>query len=229
MKISCIIVDDEPLARDLLADNIKRIPYLEIKGEFNSSIKAKEFLNKNKIDLIFLDIQMPNMSGIELAKTIKDSMVIFTTAFDEYALEGFEVSAIDYVLKPILFERFLKACEKAKEYYEFKNGKLNDKSHVFLRADHQTIKVELNDIQYIEGLKDYVKVYTKTQVKPIITRTNLKGITELLNDNKFERVHKSYIVNLTHVQSLQNDCLLLNSCKVPVGDAYKAAIKLKFQ
>lgn len=229
MKLSCIIVDDEPLARDLLLDNIRKIPFLEFKADFNSAIEAKTYLSTHHIDLIFLDIQMPKMSGLDLAKSISDSMVIFTTAFDEYALEGFEVSAIDYILKPIMLERFEKACAKAKEYHEFKQGKIKDSSHVFIRADHQTVKVSLDDIIYVEGLKDYVKVHLKTQAKPLITRSNLKGMHELIKAPNFARVHKSYIVNLRMVQSIKNDSLLVNSTKIPLGEAYKASIKEKFK
>lgn len=229
MKLSCIIVDDEPLARALLLDNIRRIPYLDFKADFNSAIEAKNYLSKHKIDLIFLDIQMPKMNGIDLAKTINDSMVIFTTAYDEYALEGFEVSAVDYILKPIMQERFEKACAKAKEYHDFKTGKTKNQPHVFIRADHQTVKVMLDDIIYIEGLKDYVKVHTKTNTKPLITRTNLKGIGELINSKKFMRVHKSYIANMELIQSVQNDSLIVGAIKIPLGEAYKAIIKENFK
>ncbi len=229
MKLTCVIVDDEPLARDLLLDNIRKIPFLEFKAEFNSAISAKEYLSKNKIDLIFLDIQMPQMSGVDLAKAIQNTMVVFTTAFDQYALEGFEVSAIDYILKPIMFDRFEKACIKAKEYHDYQHKRSKSSDHIFIRADHQTLKISVEDILYIEGLKDYVKVFTKKNPKPFLTRTNLKGMSEQLSTEQFIRIHKSYIVNYKLIDALQTDSLTIGSIKLPVGDAYKTALKENFK
>jgi DNA-binding LytR/AlgR family response regulator len=224
-EISCIVVDDEPLAIELMVDNIKRLKYLKCIGTFNSAIKAAEFLKQNKTDLVFLDIQMPEMSGVALAKTLKDNMVIFTTAFEQYALEGFEVSAIDYILKPIMFERFEKAGLKAKEYFEFKKNSHSQTQFIFIRSEHQTIKVFLNSILYIEGLKDYVKIFTSQTEKPILTRVNLKGIHDLLPANEFKRVHKSYIVNVSKITSNSSDFLSISNLKIPIGEAFKKDLK----
>jgi len=226
-ELKCIAVDDEPLALRLLTDNIKRIPFLKFEGAFNSAIKAEEYLKKNKTDLIFLDIQMPALSGMAFARTLRESMIICTTAFDHYAIEGFEVEAIDYLLKPIVFSRFEKACLKAKEQFELKQKPGTEQS-IIIRSEHKSIKLVLNDIMYIEGLKDYVKIFVDGDDKPILTRTNLKGMHDQLPKAAFVRVHKSYVVNFDRVSGLEPDNLLLGKIKIPLGDVYKAVIKEHF-
>ncbi len=224
-EIKCIAVDDEPLALELVCDNIKRIPYLNCVATFNSAIKAAEYLKTNKVDLIFLDIQMPGLTGVELARKLSDIMIIFTTAYDDYAVEGFEVAAIDYVLKPIMFSRFEKACNKAKEFYDLKNKADKTEQSIIVRSEHRTIRLLLNNIIYIEGLKDYVKIFISGSEKPLLTRTNLKGINDQLPAKIFKRVHKSYVVNFTKVTGFGTDKLLLDKLEIPLGVSYRAEIK----
>ncbi len=227
-EIKCIAVDDEPLALELIAYNIKRVPFLKCVATFNSAIKANEFLKNNPIDLVFLDIQMPEQSGMEFAKELNKIMVIFTTAFDKYAMEGFEVAAVDYLLKPIVFERFEKACVKAKEIFELKQFFPEEDPVIIIRSEHRVIKLLLKNIIYIEGLKDYVKVFTIDSEKPILTRTNLKGITGLLPQQLFKRVHKSYTINFAKITTLETDSICLGKTRIPLGDAYKNQVKKDF-
>jgi len=229
MKIKCIAVDDEPLALELMKDNISRIPFLKCEATFGSAIKAAEYLKDNKVDLAFLDIQMPGLTGIELAGKLEETMIIFTTAYDEYAVKGFDVAAVDYVLKPVVFNRFEKACNKAKEFHLLKNSTANTEQSIIIRSEHKTIKILLSNILYVEGLKDYVKVFTTTDEKPILTRVNLKGFGEQLSDVTFKRVHKSYIVNFSKVTGIGADVILLDKIEIPLGDSYKTEIKPLFK
>lgn len=226
-KLKCIAIDDEPLALQLITANIERIPFLKCEGAFNSAVKAEEFLKKNKTDLIFLDIQMPALSGMELARTVSESDIIFTTAFDHYAIEGFEVEAIDYLLKPITFPRFEKACLKAKERFELRLMSQPEQS-IIIRSEHRNIKLPISDIIYIEGLKDYVKIFVENSDKPILTRTNLKGMHDQLPKATFFRVHKSYVVNFNKVYGLESDSLLLNNIRIPLGEVYRPEIRKRF-
>ena len=228
-ELKCIAVDDEPLALELIADNISRVHFLKCVATFNSAVKAGEFLKTNKVDLIFLDIQMPALSGVEFAKTISDTMIIFTTAYDDYAVEGFEVAAVDYVLKPIMFPRFEKACLKAKTFFELQQHSSLAEQSITIRSEHKTIKLLLKNILYIEGLKDYVKIYTDDNDRPLLTRTNLKGMGDMLPNKQFIRVHKSYIVNLNKVTGKSADTVSLSKIEIPLGESYKAEVKSNFK
>ncbi len=229
MKICCIIVEDEPLAQKLLEDNIRVIPFLEWKGTFSNTVDAAIFLSKNKIDLLFLDIRLPGKSGMEFSKQLeKEYMVIFTTAYDQYALEGFEVNAIDYLLKPIGSDRFLQACEKAREYAGLRALAEKDSTCLFIRSEHATIKMETKNILYIEGLKDYVKIFIEGNNKAILTRMNLKGIESLLPDKIFCRVHKSFIVNLRRVKEYGKDYVEIPEKEIPLGESYRDQFKEKY-
>jgi len=223
-NIKCIAVDDEPLALSLVINNIERIPFLKCMAGFSSAQKAKDYLRDNKVDLVFLDIQMPGISGMDLAKTISDSMIIFTTAYDSYAVEGFEVSAIDYVLKPVMFDRFEKACFKAKEIHELKNKFPREEPTIIIRADHKSIRVLLKNIIYVEGLKDYVKIFVEGEDKPFLTRINLKGFHSQLPDSIFRRIHKSYVVNIKKVTAIGSGSINVNKTELPLGDVYKTEI-----
>lgn len=226
-SIKCIAVDDEPLALELISDNIKRIPFINCVGVFGSAEKAEQFLNENPVDLIFLDIQMPGLSGVDFAKKVSNTMIIFTTAYDNYAIEGFDLAAVDYVLKPIIFSRFEKACLKAKDFFELKQLNQLKEQCIIIRSEHRTVKLLLKDILYVEGLKDYVKIYTESSEKPILTRTNLKGMHDQLSA-RFKRVHKSYVVNFDKVSARSAEVLMLSNTEIPIGDAYKAEVKNHF-
>lgn len=220
-RLTCIAIDDEPLALDLIVDNINRIAYLELIGQFPSALAALKFLKSHSVDLIFLDIQMPKLTGIELTGYFqKSQMIIFTTAFDHYAVMSYELNAIDYLLKPIDFVRFKVACEKALETHNLRISAKND-SHIIISSEHEKIKIVFDNILYIEGLKDYVKIYCEGVHKPILTRMNLKTIHELLSQDMFSRVHKSYIINIKKVTTLQGRVLKIGKVEIPVGSKYK--------
>ena len=222
MKIlKCIAVDDEPLALDLLKDNIKRIGYLNLVASFSNGAEALNYLSSNKVDLIFLDIQMPKLTGIELSKKLNQhQMVIFTTAFEHYAVESYSLNAIDYLLKPIDYTRFEKACEKAYDADKMKEIALKNQ-YIIISSEYEKIKIDHKDILYIQGMKDYVKVYLTNKSKPILTRMNLKTIFDTLDSNHFARIHKSYIINLSKVDRVKGNTLQLGENTIPIGVAYK--------
>lgn len=226
--MNCIAVDDEPLALNLIEDFTKKIPFLTYVKSCKNAFEAIEIIQKEKIDLVFLDINMPDISGIELIKNIEHKpLVIFTTAYSEYAVQGFELSAVDYLVKPFLFERFFKAVNKAYELYNLKNKKTNStteinsytKDYIFVKADYSSVKIFLNDILYIEGLKDYVKIHTKE--KKILTLITMKKIEEKLPSSNFIRVHRSFIVALDKIESIQRNRIIINKNWIPVGDSFK--------
>lgn len=224
-SLKCFAVDDEPLALELISGNIKRIEFLNLVGTTNSPKKALDFLKENKIDLLFLDIQMPGLLGIDLAKQLSsDTMIIFSTAYDHYAAEGYNLNAVDYLLKPIDFVRFQRACEKAKDLFEWKMNKEKTK-FILVHSEHTLIKIQIEDLLYVEGLKDYVKIFVRNQAKPILTRMNLKGMEDVLPSDEFVRIHKSYIINRKKITKLNSKGILLNDIQIPIGETYKAIVK----
>lgn len=217
-KIKCIAIDDEPFALEILAEDIGKVPFLELKGKYSSPVLAKD--NLDDIDLIFLDIQMPSISGIHFFRNLENPpMVIFTTAFHQYAIDGFDLKVIDYLLKPIPFGRFLQAVAHAKELFELRLQRQKKEKHfLIVYAEYKQIKIFSEEIVYIEGLKDYVKVYLLNQPKPVLTRLNLKGILEKLPQNQFCRVHNSFIVAMAQIQSFQKNFIFLqNGQEIPIG------------
>lgn len=226
----CIAVDDEPLALDLLEDNISQVPYLEFVGRCRNAFEAIELIQKEKaenreIDLIFLDIQMPGITGVQFLKSmVSNPMVIFITAYDQYAIEGFDLNVVDYLLKPVSFERFLKACNKANELQQLKinsqSPKINIEEHFFVNAEYSLVKIKYADILYIEGLKDYVKIYISTQSRPIITRMTMKSIEEKFSSLPFMRIHKSYIVSLNKIESIRNLKITIGTHLIPVSEQF---------
>lgn len=222
----CIIVDDEPLAIEGMILNIKQIDSLELVGSFSNALDAHKFLKDNDIDLLFLDINMPNLTGLELAKIILNPpMIIFTTAYSEYAVESYEVAAVDYLTKPIRFQRFFQAVSKAEEQYKLRkktetittNQSLSE--YILIKADRRTHRVAVNDIQYIEGLKDYVLVHTLNE--KLAVAMNIKTIYTQLPESHFVRINKSFIVNLNHVNSFDNDFLKIDSKELPIGLVFR--------
>jgi len=224
--MNCIVIDDEPLARDGIEILVNKTKGLKLIGSFSNTSTATEFLLSKSVDLVFLDIQMPGTNGIEFAKTISETtLVIFTTAYAEYALNSYEVDAIDYLLKPITPERFQKAADKAISYHEMLQSKINSQieavetDYIFVKSERRIFKIYFKDIKYIEGLKDYVVIYT--QNLKIITAINLKNIYEQLPQNIFVRVSKSYIVNLSHIDSLDNNDILIGNQEIPIGTSFR--------
>lgn len=226
--INCIAIDDEPLALNLMEDYIKKTPYLTLKATCKSAFQAIEIIRKQKIDLAFVDVHMPDLNGIDFLKSLQyKPMIIFTTAYESYAVEGFNLDAIDYLIKPITFDRFLKAANKANEYYEFKNKPSEnipptslEKNFLFVRADYQTLKINFENIFYIEGYKDYIKIYTD-QPNPILTLQSLKSIEALLPQNGFARVHRSFIISIAKIEAIQRNKIKIKDKYIPIGDLYK--------
>ena len=218
--LTCIIVDDEPLALDLLRKYIAKIYFLELKGAFADPFEAKKLLDNSPVDIVFLDIQMPDINGIELSKIInkKNTVVIFTTAFSEYAVEGFNVDAIDYLLKPIEYDRFLKSVYKAKEYIDYITNQEVQDGYIFVKSDYQMAKVNLKDILYIEGLDDYIKIYLPQ--KSILTLMTLKTIALKLPSKEFLRIHRSYIVPISRIENISKSKVKIGDKEIPIGISY---------
>lgn len=220
--MNCLIVDDEPLAQDVIESHIEKVPYLKLIRKCKNAFEAEAALKDEQIDLLFLDIQMPDITGTDfLAGLTVKPLVIFTTAYSQYALEGFELDAIDYLLKPIAPERFLKAVSKAKDLYDLKKTGNSDseKDFMFVKSEYQSIKIEYSNILYIEGLKDYVKIYTKKGM--IMTLMTLKGIADKLPAQDFIRVHRSYIISMKAMEKIERHRIIIGDKRIPIGDGYK--------
>ncbi len=227
--MNCILLDDERPALDLLEDNVKKIPYLNIIALCRNPMQAIEIMKEHPIDLMFLDVQMPILNGLELLRSLKrPPMVILVTAYEEHALAGFNLDVVDYLVKPVPFARFLKAVEKAYELYQarqlpFKTPVIEN-DHVFVNANYSLIKISIRDITYIEGLKDYVRINLKDN-KPIVTRMGLRGIEEKLHSEIFMRIHKSYIIALDKIESIQKTQLVIAGQEIPIGDTYRQSLQ----
>jgi DNA-binding LytR/AlgR family response regulator len=217
-------VDDEPLALDLLERYVNKTPSLVLAGRCNSAFQALEMLDKMEIEIIFLDIQMPGLSGLELSRGLqKGPKVIFTTAFEQFALEGFKVEALDYLLKPVSYPEFLNAVNKAKRLYELIKKTIvpETRTSIFVKTDYKLVQIELNSIQYIEGLKDYVKIYQENVENPVLTLMSLKSLEENLPDKMFMRVHRSFIVNLEKIRAIERNRIIFGNNYIPISENYK--------
>lgn len=220
--IRAIAIDDEPLALDLLKEFCAHSGFIELLGSFTRSSDALSFMQEHAIDLLFLDIRMPDISGIELYKTLKDkAMVIFTTAYPEYAVEGFNLNAVDYLLKPYDEERFLKAAQKAREFYEYTLRDKNESNYIFVRSAYSLVRIDCSDILYIESLEDYVRIHLLNK-KPIMTLGTLKGLEEKLPGTNFIRVHRSYLVALDKIERVRGKHILIAGTEIPVSSKYEA-------
>lgn len=226
MKVNAIIIDDEPLAQNVIKQYAAKLPNLNIVGTCHDAICAHQKLNETDADLIFLDINMPKLSGISFLKTLKNPpLVIFTTAYSDYALEGYELNAIDYLKKPYSFERFCKAYFKAEELLLLKkeaNEKPNSEiksDFLFVKSNKKTYKIAFTEILYIEGLGDYIQIHLKDQ--KIITNLSMKKILELLPNEFFYRIHKSFIISLNHIQLVEGNMVVINDKKLPIGNSYR--------
>ena len=227
-KISCIIIDDEPLALDLVDGYVNKTPFLQLKGKCLSALEALQIMNSENIDLVFTDIQMPDLNGIDFSKTLSsNTKVIFTTAFKEYAFDGFKVDAIDFLLKPFNYAEFLKAANKAVERIfpgEEKTQTTSD-NFMFVKSEYEQIKINLDEVLYFEGLKDYIKIWLTSQPKPILTLMSLKTLEEELPSKKFMRVHRSFIIALDKIAAVERGQILVNNERITVAEQYKS----KFQ
>lgn len=220
--IQAIAIDDEIPALSIIQHFCERTGFIQLEKTFNQPTEALKHLRKFPVDLVFLDIHMPSLSGIDLYKAVQqDTMAIFTTAYSEYAVEGFNLNAVDYLLKPFTYKRFLQAAEKANDYYNYLREKEKTKEqYLFVRADYTLVKINIAEIVYIEGYDDYLKIHTVNQ-KPVITRMTLKNILEKLPSQQFIRIHRSYVVPLRRVESLRNKVVTLGELKLPLGSSYE--------
>ena len=235
--MKCVIIDDEPLAVDVIENYIQQVGGIEIVAKCNNPLDAITILNRSQIDLIFLDIEMPNLTGIELVKTLDNiPQFIFTTAYPQYALEGFDLNATDYLVKPIPFNRFLKAISRAKEKFELENKTIEkispipheqdtvNKDFIFVKSEYDNVKINTADIMYIQGLKDYIKIILVNSNKSILTLSSFKNIQKKLSANQFIRVHRSYIVNISFIKTIQKTKIVIDDIRIPIGETYKGEV-----
>lgn len=225
MTLNCLIVDDEPLALDLLESYVNRTPFLHLVGRCDSGIKALSVITEEPVDLVFLDIQMPELSGLELSRLVSDQVkIVFTTAFEQYAIEGFRVDALDYLLKPFNYPEFLKAATKALHWKETSKPEANSpkiQDSIFVKSDYKLVQIQLQDILYIEGVKDYIRVQTESNENGILTLINMKTIEEHLPADTFIRVHRSYIVNINKIKTIERNRIVFGKLYIPISDSYK--------
>lgn len=228
MKIRCVIVDDEPLAIQLMQSYAAKVPFLEVLKSFSSPADARSFLEQEAADLVFMDINMPDLSGIDLLKGAPETLCVFCTAYPDFALTGYELGVVDYLVKPFSFDRFLKAACKAQELLLQKNAYNNKQQHtgpeepyLFVRAEYSLVKINVKEIVLLEGLKDYIKIHTIKGTKPILTLQSLRALEEKLPKPRFCRVHKSFLINIDHLTSVQKNYLHIAGREIPIGNQYK--------
>ena len=226
MKLNCIIVDDESMARKLLEENIRQISFLNLVRSCKNPFEAMQALQEESVDLMFLDIQMPGMLGTKFLESLTvKPMVIFVTAYSNYAVESYDLEVIDYLMKPVSIERFIKACNKSYDQHQKNQAILapvapktpDTPDYFFINVEYSLVKIIINDITHIEGLKDYVKIYLTTQIKPILTKATMKSLEEKLPQNSFMRVHKSFIVNLLKIETIKNQRIAIGKHDIPVS------------
>ncbi len=229
--INCIAVDDEPLALRLLQDNISKVPFLKLLAACNDAFEAMKAVQENKIDLVFIDIQMPGLTGLQFIGSLENKpLVIFITAYKQYALESYDLSVVDYLVKPVALDRFIKACNRAKELHELKAMKQQhivqpSTEYFFLNVDYSQVKVMFADIIWIEGLRDYIKINLRSTKKPLIVRTSLKAIEHELPSNKFLRIHKSWLVAIAEITAVRKNNIFIKEMELPVGETFREAVE----
>lgn len=226
LMLRCIAIDDEELALELLVDNISKVPFLELVAACNNPLEALKVMQQEAVDLVLLDIQMPGLTGLQFIQSCPVScMFILITAYEKYALEGYNLNVVDYLVKPVELDRFIKACNKANELYQLrlksKAGEAQNADYFFVNVDYSLLKIQKSDITWIEGLKDYVKIHLASSAKPVVTRISIKAIEEQLPTSQFVRIHKSYIVSLSAITSIRKNSLLLQSEELPIGENYR--------
>ncbi len=232
MKLTCAIIDDEPLAADLLVSYALKTPFLQLKGTYNSALDAMDALRGEPVRLLFLDIQMPELSGMEFSKMLPpETKVIFTTAFEQYAVDSYRVNALDYLLKPISYSDFLKAAQKACDWFESHRRKeeeaaapvpgANGVERIFVKTEYKLVQIELDHILYIEGLKDYVKIYLEGEARPVLSLVSMKTVEEMLPSSRFVRVHRSFIVQPEKIKVIERNRIVFGKEYIPISDNYK--------
>lgn len=228
MTLNCVIIDDEPLAADLLASYAQKTSFLNVIGTYNSAITAIKDIREKNVDLVFLDIQMPELSGLEFAQIIKDdAKIIFTTAFNQYAIDGYKVDALDYLLKPIAYEDFLKSVTKALKWFSYKKKMdiYTTDRFIFVKSDYKLVQISFDNLLYVEGLKDYVRFYFDNDQKTIVSLMNMKNVEEHLPRPEFMRTHRSYIVNMTKIKMVERGRIVFGDTYIPISDSYKLNVE----
>ena len=236
MILRCALVDDEPLALSLLESYVRKTDSLELCGSYSCAIQAMKSLPEHPVDLLFLDIQMPELNGLEFSRMVSDNTrIIFTTAFEQYAIDGYRVNALDYLLKPISYNDFIEAVNKALQWFELRKkaetpdsvqtSLPTDSNHIYVKSDYKIVQIELDKILYIEGLKDYIKIYTEDNPRPILSLTSMKTMEEKLPSNRFIRVHRSYIVQKQKIKIIDKGRIVFGKEYIPVSDSYKQELQ----
>lgn len=235
--MNCLIVDDEYMARLLLEEYVRKLPLLTLTGSCENALEAFHLLKNNSVDIVFLDIQMPHLTGLEFVQTLRDKpAIVFTTAYSEHAVEGFRLDAVDYLLKPFSFERFVQAVNKAIDFVSFHHPPFPKEApsvsplpdHFFVKSDGKLVKIRFADILYIEGLKEYVSIYTSDKQR-IITLQSIKNLEISLPENSFIRIHKSYIVSISHIEAIVGNQVEINKKLLPIGATYKEELMKRLQ
>ena len=228
--IRCIAIDDEPLALELLQDNISKVPFLQLVAACDNGIEVMKVLEKQQVDLVFLDIQMPGLTGLQLIESMRvKPMFILITAYEKYALQGFDLDVTDYLVKPVPLDRFLKACNKARELFQLKQASTQQISpdvpgYFFVNVEYSQVKITTADVMYVEGLKDYVKIHLKGISNPVVTRIPMKTIEEILPPGQFLRIHKSFIAAIAFITSVRKTSVFIHQVELPVGDMYRESV-----
>lgn len=232
MTITCAIIDDEPLALELLQSYVAQTPFMELKGAYSSAIEALDWLRKEPADIVFTDIQMPELDGLSFSKTLNENTrIVFTSAFEQYAIEGYRVNALDYLLKPISYNDFLITAKKAQKWFKQKRNESPpemqkpQENSLFVKSDYKLLRINFDDIRYIEGLKDYVKIYTDSQSRPILSLISMHTIEEALPSSMFMRIHRSYIVNMSKIEVVERGQIVFGDKYLPVSDSYKEKLQ----
>jgi len=227
MQLKCVAIDDEPLALEIIKKYVSDYPSLKLVNIFDDAVSGAEYLKRNKIDILFIDIDMPDITGVDLVRSLQEKpMIIFTTAYKNFAFEGFELEAVDYLLKPINNSRFNAAIQKAIDYYQFKNTSHTEaEDFLFVHSEYRVIKINIRDIEYIESMQDYIKIYLINTEKPVLTLMPLKSVIEKLPANQFIRIHRSYVVARVQIRSIYNRKIKLSKIELPVGTNYTEFIK----
>ena len=222
MTLNCAIVDDEPLALNLLESYVNKTPFLTLAGKYSSAVQAMKELPGKQIDLLFLDIQMPELNGLEFSKMVNShTRIVFTTAFGQYAIDGYKVNALDYLLKPISYVDFLQAANKSVQWFELLQQPKEEIDSIFVKSEYKLVQIELKNILYVEGLKDYIKIYEEGNSKPILSLMSMKAMEEMLPASRFMRVHRSYIVQKDKIRIIDRGRIVFGKNYIPVSDSYK--------
>ncbi|HUQ67474.1 MAG TPA: LytTR family DNA-binding domain-containing protein [Flavitalea sp.] len=225
MAIKCVAIDYEPLALQVMKGYIEKTAALQLVNGFEDAVTAAEFLRNCPVDLLFVDIQMPDINGLDLVRSIENKpLIIFSTAQRKFAFEGLELQAIDYLLKPVSFERFTKAVAKAEEYYKFKKSSPSNDEYLYVYSEYKLVKIDLDNIEFIESLEDYIRIHISNS-KPILSLMPLKRVLQKLPPSKFQRVHRSYIVSVNKIKGVVNKRIILAAAQVPVSDSYLNAVR----